>query len=137
MWKAEYAVLKRYEVLFHSLVDSFPNAIVIYDLSGRATFVNHTFTCMFGYEKEEVLGKPIPYIPDSHLEVTESEIDDLVIGKRVPERQTMRLTKDGRIIDVTISPSLCWNSRGEASDLLIILRDMTEARIEGNDAKQT
>lgn len=68
--------------------DFSPKAIVIYDLSGRATFVNPAFRRIFGYEKEEVLGKPIPYIPDSHLEVTESEIDDLLIGKRVLERQT-------------------------------------------------
>ncbi len=120
--KAEYAVLKRYESLFHSLVDSSPDTIVIYDLSGGATFVNPAFTRIFGYQKEEVLGKPIPYIPESNTEITEAEIDDLLIGKPVSERQTKRLTKDGRIIDVTISASLCWNSRGEPTDLLVILQ---------------
>ncbi|MBW1795777.1 MAG: PAS domain S-box protein [Deltaproteobacteria bacterium] len=126
--KAEYAVLKRYEALFHSLVDSLPNAIVIYDLSGRATFVNTAFTRIFGYEKEEVLGKPIPYIPDSDLEITEAEIDDLLIEKPVLERETRRLTKDGRLIDVTISASLCWDSQGEPTDLLIMLQALkTEA----------
>ena len=119
---------KHYENIFQSLFDSSPNAIVICDLSGRVKFTNPSFSRIFGYEKEEVVGKRLPYMPGWDQKKTESEINDLKKGILVPERETRRLTKDDRIVDVAITQSLCSDSEGRPADLLTIIRDVTDKR---------
>lgn len=119
---------KHNERILQSLFDSSPNAIVISDLSNKTRFVNPTFTRIFGYSKEEITGEYIPYIPDWDQENTESEWNDLVAGKPVLERESQRLTKDGRAIDVAITQSVCRDNNGGLTDILTIIRDITEKR---------
>ncbi len=49
-----YEESKRREELYRSLLDSSPDAVVIYDLEGRAQYVNDAFTRIFGWTSEEV-----------------------------------------------------------------------------------
>ncbi len=114
--------------VLQSVFYSSPNAILICDLSGRARFVNPSFSRIFGYDKKEVTGKHIDYIPDWDHEKTESDIADLCMEKFVPERETQRLTKNGQLIDVTINQSICRDSQGKATDILFIIRDVTDKR---------
>lgn len=111
-----------------SIFYSFPNAIVVCDLSGRTRFVNPSFTSMFGYNKKEITGKHINYIPSWDQKKTESEIADLCMEKSVLERETQRLTKDGQLIDVTISQSVCRDDQGKATDILFVIRDITDKK---------
>ncbi len=46
-------------------IDSSADAIIMYDLDGNATYVSDSFTRLFGWTKEEVLGKRIPFVPES------------------------------------------------------------------------
>ena len=50
------------EKILQSFFDFSPNAIIICDLSCRTKFINPSFTRIFGYEKEEVIGRQITYI---------------------------------------------------------------------------
>ncbi|WDN89364.1 hypothetical protein BuS5_02332 [Desulfosarcina sp. BuS5] len=117
-----------FKSVLQSIFHSSPNAIAICDLSGRARFVNPSFTRIFGYDKKEVIGKHIDYIPAWDQQKTESEIADLRMEKFVPERETQRLTKNGQLIDVTINQSVCRDSQGKATDILFIIRDVTDKR---------
>jgi len=119
---------RHHERILQSLFDSSPNAIVISDLSNKTRFVNPAFTRIFGYSKKEITGECIPYIPDWDKENTESEWNDLVAGKPVLERESQRLTKDGRSIDVAITQSVCRDNNGGSADILTIIRDITEKR---------
>lgn len=114
-----------YEEIFRSLFDASPDGIVVCDLSDNVRFINPSFTRIFGYEKEEVIGNPLPNIPDRDREKEMSELDDLLKGKSVPERETQRPTKDGRSIDVAVSRSVFMDNTGKPSDILIVLRDIT------------
>ncbi len=120
--------LKYHDALFYSLFGSSLSGIVICDLQGRTEFVNPAFTKIFGYEKEEVLGRCIPYVPDSDLKKTESEIKDLLDGKPVPHRETQRLTKDGKIIEVSQNIFLCRDREGHPISIIVILQDITEQK---------
>jgi PAS domain S-box-containing protein len=116
------------EIILQSLFDSSPDAIVISDLYHKTRFVNPAFTRIFRYAKEELIGKFIPYVPDWDKKKTESERNDLVMGRAVRERESKRLTKDGRSVDISMTQSLCRDSNGEPSDILTILRDITDKR---------
>ncbi len=114
--------------VFQSIFHSSPNAIAVCDLSGCTRFVNPSFIRIFGYDKEEITGKYIDYVPAWDQAKTESEIADLCMGKFVLERETQRLTKNGQLIDVTINQSVCRDSQGKATDILFIIRDVTDKR---------
>jgi PAS domain S-box-containing protein len=119
---------RHHERILQSLFDSSPDAIVISDLYHKIRFVNPAFMRIFGYSKEELIGKCIPNVPDADKEKTESERNDLVMRRPVPERESRRLTKDGKSVDVSMTQSVCRDSNGESTDILTIIRDITEKR---------
>jgi len=117
-----------HERILQFLFDSSPNAIVISDLSGRTRFVNPSFTRIFGYSKEELIGKTIPYIPEWDKQKSESERINLVHLKDLMERESQRLRKDGKSIDVSITQSLCRDHKGDPTDILTVIREITDKK---------
>lgn len=116
------------ERILQSLFDSSLNAVVISDLSGRTRFVNPSFTRIFGYSKEEVTGRKMPCLPEWETLKSESERKNLVHHKDDIERETKRLRKDGQSIDVSITQSLCRDHNGDPTDILTIIRDITDKK---------
>ena len=51
--------LKETETLFRSLLESAPDAMVIVDPQGLITLVNSQTEKLFGYDRQELLGKPV------------------------------------------------------------------------------
>jgi PAS domain-containing protein len=76
------------------------------DLDCRTAFVNPAFTAVFGYQREDVLGRHIPFVPSWDVEKSEAELSELLSGKRVPARETRRLSSSGEEIDIAVSVSL-------------------------------
>lgn len=122
-----YNELKRAEEIHHSLLHTSADAIVIYDLEGRAQYINPSFTKIFGWTPKEVKGKQIPLLPDSERETTVAGIQEFVEkGRAISDFETQRLTKDGRLIDVNISASRFDNHEGRPAGVLVLLRDTSE-----------
>ncbi|MGO9123043.1 MAG: PAS domain S-box protein [Desulfomonilaceae bacterium] len=121
-----YERSKRGEDLYRSLINSSADAIVIYDLAGKTIYVSEAFTKMFGWTKEEVVGKRIPFVPESELESSLEGIAKLIRdGEPVSGFQTRRNTKDGRVLDVSVSSSRYHDHEGTPAGILVILRDIT------------
>ena len=64
-YKVLYEESKRREDLYRSLLNSSVDAIVIYDMEGRAKYVNPAFTRIFGWTMGELEGRRIPFLPES------------------------------------------------------------------------
>lgn len=124
-----YEESRRAEELYRSLYNSSPDAIVIYDLEGNTQYLNDSFTRMFGWTLHEVEGRAMPYVPDSEHEATMASIDKILREGR-PEAafETKRLTKDGRVLDVSITGSRYRDHEGNPAGMLAVLRDMTERK---------
>jgi signal transduction histidine kinase/ActR/RegA family two-component response regulator len=67
-------------------------------------------------------------VPDWDKKKTESERNDLVMGRAVRERESQRLAKNGRSVDISMTQSLCRDSNGNPCDILTIIRDITDKR---------
>ncbi|MBI5236898.1 MAG: PAS domain S-box protein, partial [Deltaproteobacteria bacterium] len=63
-----YEESKRREDLYVSLLNSSADAIVIYDMEGRAQHVSPSFTRIFGWTFQEVEGRRIPFVPEAEME---------------------------------------------------------------------
>jgi len=115
--------------IYRSFLLSSADAIILYDMEGKAQYVNRVFTDIFGWTEEEVLEERIPFLPESERERAMTVIRDIVThGTPCHNHISKRLTKDGRLLDVSISASRFESYEGEASGLFVILRDISEKK---------
>ena len=90
-----------------AIVDSSEDVILSKDLNGIITSWNPAAARLFGYSAEEMIGESILKLIPEHLHSDEKTIiDQIRAGQRVEHFETVRMTKDGRLVDVslTISP---------------------------------
>ena len=124
-----YEKAKKDEEIYRSLIHSSADAIVMYDMKLKVRYISPSFTQIFGWEIEDVEGKSIPFIPDSENERTE-EIIKALVQYGIPCRgfETKRYTKDGRLLEVSISASCYEDHEGNRAGILAIMRDATETK---------
>jgi two-component system, cell cycle sensor histidine kinase and response regulator CckA len=115
--------------VYRSLLHSSADAIVIYDLEGTVEYISPVFTQIFGWTLEELKGKQIPFLPEFERESTMAIIKDL-LEKGTPCHgfETKRYTKDGRLLEVSISASRYDDHQGRPAGTLVILRDISEKK---------
>ena len=124
-----YEESKRAEELYRSLFHTSADAIVTYDLTGKATYINPAFTSIFGWTLEEVEGKNIPFLPESEKEATMAGIRRITQdGQAIQGFETKRYTKDGSTVAVSISGSRFNDHNGKPAGMLVILRDTSERK---------
>jgi len=110
-------------------IDSSADAMIVYDLEGNARYVGKSFTRMFGWTKEEVVGKRIPFVPESELQTSLEHIHRLIKdGESVSGFETIRNTKDGRVLYVSLSSSRYSDHDGKPAGILVIMRDITNRK---------
>ncbi|MBW2563058.1 MAG: PAS domain S-box protein, partial [Deltaproteobacteria bacterium] len=124
-----YKESKRAEELYRSLIHSSADAVIIYDMQGKTKYVSPVFIEIFGWTLSEVEGEYIPFLPEFEKESTMAVIKGLVEnGTSCRGYETKRFTKDGRLIDVSISASRYEDHEGNPAGILVILRDISERK---------
>ncbi len=108
-----------------SFVGHTSDAIHVTDLDGRITWINQAFEKMFGWRGEEVFGQLLGHV----TEKTRQEYDDIrrriVLGESVANHETVRLTKHGESVDVSITVSPIRNADGNITAVAEIARNIT------------
>lgn len=128
-FKKLYETSKQAEEVYRSLIHSSADAIVIYDLNLKATYTSPMFTDVFGWTTEELCEGKIPYIPESEKAVTTPVLKDIIeTGTPRQGFETKRATKDGRLIEVSISASRFDDHDGKPAGILMISRDISEKK---------
>ena len=113
--------------LLASLVDSSDDAIVSKTLEGVITSWNAGAERIFGYTAKEAIGQSISMIiPRDRLDEEIDILQKLRAGERIEHYETLRLSKDGRHIDVSITISPIRDAGGRIIGASKIARDITE-----------
>ncbi|MFO7783918.1 MAG: PAS domain S-box protein [Desulfatiglandales bacterium] len=121
-----YEEATRREELYRSLLQSSADAVVIYDLEGAVQYVSPAFSRLFGWTLDELAGKRIPFIPESERKQTMELIRDLHDnGTPCSGFETLRTTKDGKEVQVSISASRYDDHEGNPAGMLVMLRDIS------------
>ena len=102
--------------------------MVVYDMDGRALFVNPAFSRVFGLSAEEVLGRKIDFVPPGLEQEALDAFQVTFEQGQCSGFETKRFTKDGRIIDVSISSAVIRNRDGEPIGSVVNLNDITERK---------
>ena len=84
---------------------------------------------MFGYSANEVIGRSIRLIIPPELQAEEDYVlGQIRRGERVEHYETVRQTKDGRIIDISLTVSPIRNAQGEVVGASKIARDISDRK---------
>jgi len=112
-----------------AIVDWSNDAIISKNLDGVITTWNRAAQRLFGYSEAEAVGQPIGIIIPADLRDEESDILRRVrAGERIEHYETRRVTRDGRILDVSITISPLKDAAGAIVGASKILRDVTESK---------
>ncbi|HJS92447.1 MAG TPA: ATP-binding protein [Steroidobacteraceae bacterium] len=108
-----------------ALIESSNDAIVSKTLDGIVTSWNPAAVHLFGYEPEEIIGKPITTIipPELHHEETEF-LARLRRGECIENHETVRIAKDGRRLEVALTISPIQDESGAIIGASKIARDI-------------
>ncbi len=113
-----------------TIVDNSNYAILGRDLKGKITSWSAGAQRMLGYSAAEVIGKPADFtVPPHRASYMQQNTQRLLNGEHVIERQTDRMTKDGRPIQVFTSHAPIHDSAGKVIGTSIILQDITALKV--------
>jgi PAS domain S-box-containing protein len=112
-----------------AIVTSSDDAIVTKTLEGVVTSWNDGAARIFGYTAEEMIGQPILRVIPPHLHSEEHDIlARLRRGEHVRHFETVRRTKEGRDIDISVTVSPLRDSSGKIVGASKVARDITERK---------
>jgi PAS domain S-box-containing protein len=112
-----------------AIVESSDDAIISKTLDGIILSWNPAAERLFGYSSEEVVGQPMMLLIPPERRTEEPAILARVAGGgRVAHFETVRIRKDGRRIDVSVTISPIKDSLGRIVGASKIARDITERK---------
>ena len=112
-----------------AIVTSSDDAIISKTLAGIITSWNAGATRIFGYEADEIIGQHITRLIPAELQDEESVIiSKLKAGERIDHFETVRVAKDGRRLDISLTVSPMRGESGQVIGASKVARDITEKK---------
>jgi PAS domain S-box-containing protein len=118
-----------------AIVDSSDDAIVSKTLEGKITSWNRGAERLFGYTAAEAVGQPIFLIIPEDLTAEENDVlARLRRGERIEHFETLRRTKDGRRVPISLTVSPIRDAQGNIIGASKVARDIT-ARLQSDEVR--
>ena len=111
-----------------TIIEFSPLAIVAVDRAGVVCMWNNRSEAMFGWTANEVLGKPLPNIPEGKEDEFRSLLENLFQGKQNAPLELQRRRKDGTLVDVSFWSAPLWNASGEITGCMAIYADLADRK---------
>ena len=112
-----------------AIVESSDDAIISKTLDGTITSWNHGAEKIYGYSSEEIVGKPVSVlVPTDRPDEIPEILEKVGRGEAIDNYETVRLAKDGRRLDVSLTISPVKDLSGNLVGASTIARDITERR---------
>jgi len=112
-----------------AIVESSDDAIIGKSMDGSITSWNKGAEQIYGYTRDEILGKPISVLAPPGLR---DEVMDILKGIKegtfIEHIETQRVKKDGRLIYVSLSISPILDAEGRITGVSTISRDITDRK---------
>ena len=116
-----------------AIFEASPIALIGLDLNAQVIFWSPSAEKIFGWEEEEVLGRPHPVITSELEPAFHAHFYQVLYGENYPGHQEIEhKTKDGRMITVSVSVSRLHDSHGVLVGAMGALEDITE-RLKAQD----
>lgn len=119
------ASMKRHG-LYAAIVEGSNDAILAKDTAGRIVAWNRGAERLYGYPAREILGRSIEVlVPPERLDEVREILDAIQRREEVAEHETVRVTRDGRRLEVALTVSPLCDEAGRVLGASAIARDIT------------
>ena len=112
-----------------SLIDDSADAIITTDIHGTIASWNKGAENIYGYTEDEVIGNFLPMVPSFLKEEEQNFMKKIERKETLRNLETIRQTKNGRLIEVSLTLSPILNSQGEVTGISGISRDISEKKL--------
>lgn len=123
--KTEIVQTKEY---LEGFIENSADAIVTSNLDGIIISWNRGAEKIYGFPKEDVLGKYLPFVPEFLMETEREMTERIKKGEVLEDIETFRKKKDSSIITVSITLSPIKNTTGEVIGMSCISRDISDKK---------
>jgi len=112
-----------------AIIESSDDAVVSKTLEGVITSWNPAAERLYGWRASEVVGRSASFlVPPGQPDDVADILERVRRGERVEHYETRRISKDGRLIDVSVAASPVRDARGALVGASTIARDITEKK---------
>ncbi len=112
-----------------NVVESSTEAIITKSFDGIITSWNKGAEYVYGYSAEEILDKPISILEPSILTGETEKLSQMVKrGEKIQQYETLRLRKDGKVINVSLTIFPVFDNQGKITAASIIATDITRRK---------
>ncbi len=126
------AQLRRFAAMLRDSAD----AIVVMDFGGRIVAWNRGAQRLYGYTHAEALKLNVrDLMTGDRLDSTLEVMRRVARGEAMPAFDTQRRTRDGRMVDVSATVALLFDSAGNPESLAATERDITARRRAENETR--
>ncbi|WPO84164.1 PAS domain-containing sensor histidine kinase [Chryseobacterium sp. JJR-5R] len=123
---SERKIAQEKQAMLASIVAASDDAIISKTLQGIITSWNPAAERLFGFTEEQAIGKHISLIiPDDRLDEETYIIGEVSRGVKVDHFQTIRKTKDGKLVPLSLTVSPVINEHGNIIGASKIARDIS------------
>ncbi|HET9309383.1 MAG TPA: PAS domain S-box protein [Candidatus Sulfotelmatobacter sp.] len=130
--------LREYQNRLALIVDSSQDAIIGKNLDGIVTHWNKGAEEIYGYTAQEMIGRPISTLaPPERADEIPTILQKIRNGQRVEYFESVRVTKDNRKLNVSISVSPIHDAEGKVVGASTIARDITAQKKVEDQLRQS
>ena len=134
--ETERAQAARSQARLAAIVESSDDAILSKDLNGIIQTWNAGADRLFGYRAEEVIGQSVTLLlPPERIQEESQILARMRSGRRVEHMETVRVAKDGRRLDISLTVSPIRDQSGRVIGASKIARDITERKRAESELK--
>ena len=118
------------EAMLAAIVNWSDDAIISKTLDGIITSWNHAAYKMFGYTEAEIIGKHISVIiPQERIDEETMIIENIRKGLRVDHFETVRVRKDKKTVNISLTVSPIKDKRGNIIGASKVARDISDQKV--------
>lgn len=111
------------------IIESASDAIFSKSLDGRIRTWNPGAQKLFGYASDEIIGREVTQlIPPERIEEEAFILQRIRAGESLEQFETVRVTRDGRRIEVSLTVSPIWDEHGEVVGASKVVQDIGERK---------
>jgi len=124
----DYSLVTEIRENLENIIESFPDAIVTFDLNGVVISWNKGAEQMYGFSKEDAIGRFLPFVPGFLVDAEKEKIRRIQEGEIFKDYETIRQKKDGAILDASLTLSPLKDTEGKIVGAICISRDISDKK---------
>ena len=126
--RAAEEALRESESRHRTVLETAPDPMIVRDADSRVIYVNPAFSHVFGWSQSELAGYKMDVVPQDFWDEALAGGVPLAGSRAFSGMETRRSTKDGRIVDVSISGAVFYDGGGQPQGSVVTLQDITERK---------